>query len=315
MLVTKQLTTINSKVKPFLKWAGGKTQLLDRIIQYLPKQISHGEIDTYVEPFIGGGALFFKIRNLDNVKNFIISDINPELILAYRTIQMNVQKVISFLSDLKKDYYSISPQEQPEYYYQIREKFNNQLSSINFDLYQQSWIERTSWIIFLNRTCFNGLFRVNSKGKFNVPFGRYKNPEICDSENLNLVSDALQHVKILRGDFTCVRHYITNSTFVYFDPPYRPISNTASFTSYTADTFNDDSQLRLAKFYNELDNKKALLMLSNSDPQNINLQDKFFENAYKGYSIEKVKAFRMINSKSDGRGEISELLIMNYQYG
>lgn len=299
--------------KPFLKWAGGKGQLIERLASLLPSEMKEGKSQKYAEPFIGGGALYFYVaQNFPSIEHFFISDVNAELILAYRTIQKEAESLIAWLEKLEKNYHALSDSEQKDYFYDQRERFNEKLSSIDFENFQDAWIERTAEIIFLNRTCFNGLFRVNSNGKFNVPFGDYKNPKICDAENLRAISALLQKTDIKHGDFTASEKFIDNNTFVYFDPPYRPISKTASFTSYSKFDFDDEAQKRLAEYYATLDKKGAKLMLSNSDPKNENPDDRFFEDLYKKFYIERVDASRMINSNSSKRGKIKELVIMNY---
>jgi DNA adenine methylase len=304
---------VSLKAKPFLKWAGGKGQLLEKLASLFPPEFYSGDIKKYAEPFIGGGALFFYVsQSCSSIEKFFISDVNEELVLVYKTIQKDVESLISLLGKLKKKYHDLSNADQKTFFYQQREIFNERLSSIDFGKFQDEWIERTATIIFLNRTCFNGLFRVNSKGKFNVPFGDYKNPKICDAENLRAVSALLQKTKIEHGDFSASKKFIDKHTFVYFDPPYRPLSKTASFTSYSKHDFGDDAQKRLAEYYALLSEKNAKLMLSNSDPKNENLADHFFEDLYKGFHIERVEASRMINSDSSKRGKIKELVIMNY---
>jgi len=287
--------------------------LIQSLARFFPPEMSNGETKKYVEPFIGGGALFFYVeQNYPAVESFFISDVNAELILAYRTIQRDVESLVSLLQELEKKYYVMSNPAQKEFFYQTRKDFNQKLPSIDFREFQENWIERTANIIFLNRTCFNGLFRVNSKGEFNVPFGDYKNPKFCDPENLVAVSNLLQRTDIKCADFTASKDYIDHHTFVYFDPPYRPISKTASFTSYSRYDFGDETQERLAYYYRLLSEKGAKLMLSNSDPKNENSNDHFFEVLYKGFRIERVDAARMINCDGNKRGKIKELVIMNY---
>lgn len=308
------LVVTATQAKPFLKWAGGKGQLIESLANLFPSEMKEGKTKKYAEPFIGGGALFFYVaQNYPSIEQFFISDVNAELVLAYRTIQREVEKLIAWLEKLEKSYHALSASEQKDYFYDQRERFNEKLSSIDFENFQETWVERTAEIIFLNRTCFNGLFRVNSKGKFNVPFGDYKNPKICDAENLRAVSALLQKTEIQHGDFTASEKFIDSNTFVYFDPPYRPISKTASFTSYSKFEFDDEAQKRLAEYYARLDKQGARLMLSNSDPKNENPDDHFFEDLYKDFHIERVNASRMINSDSTKRGKIKELVIMNYE--
>ncbi len=267
------------KAKPFLKWAGGKTQLVDQIAKFLPFELRAGLIHKYAEPFIGGGALFFRIAQAYEIDHFLIADVNEELILAYRTLKKDVEGVINILKTMEEKYHLLSPSRQKEYFYSIRFEFNEERPDIDYQRFDEPWLERTAQIIFLNRTCFNGLFRVNSRGEFNVPFGRYKNPMICSEENLREVSHVLQRTEVRLGDFTNCESFITPDTFVYFDPPYRPISKTANFTSYSRFDFDDAAQLRLAFFYRQLDDKGAKLMLSNSDPKNESPDDQFFRRA------------------------------------
>jgi len=298
--------------KPFLKWAGGKSQLIEQIVQNLPEELEQGKINRYIEPFVGGGAVFLYIAQLGKVKEFFICDINPELILAYKTIKTNVEDLIERLSRIQGNYLSLDMEERKRYFYQIRSQFNLQRQQINVQTFHPDWIERTAYLIFLNRTCFNGLFRVNSKGEFNVPVGRYKNPKICHAENLRSVAQILQNTQIYYGDFTISEAFVDHRSLVYFDPPYRPLNKTANFTSYSQELFDDSSQLRLRDFFKVLDHKGAKLILSNSDPKNENLEDNFFDVAYAEYQIKRVKAQRNINSKAIKRGQINELLIMNY---
>lgn len=302
--------------KPFLKWAGGKGQLIETLASLLPIDLKNGQIKKYVEPFIGGGALFFHIaQNYPSIERFFISDVNQELILAYKTIKKNVEDLVSILVELENNYHQKQSEEQKAFFYEKRADFNQKLASFRFDDFQESWLERTATIIFLNRTCFNGLFRVNSKGEFNVPFGDYKNPKICDAENLRAVSNVLQRTEIVCADFAANYDFVDNETFVYFDPPYRPISKTASFTSYSKFDFDDESQRRLGEYFRLLSSKGAKLMLSNSDPKNENPNDHFFEDIYKDFHIERVNASRMINANSNGRGKIKEIVVMNYEKG
>jgi DNA adenine methylase len=311
--VTHARMLISPPAKPFLKWAGGKSQLIQTLAGFFPPEMSNGETRKYVEPFIGGGALFFYVaQNYPAVESFFISDVNVELILAYRTIQRDVKSLVSLLQELEKKYHTLSNAEQKNYFYQTRNDFNEKLAGIDFGKFQANWVERTATIIFLNRTCFNGLFRVNSKGEFNVPFGDYKNPKICDPENLMAVSNLLQRTEIECADFTASKDFVDPHTFIYFDPPYRPISKTASFTSYSKYDFGDEAQERLADYYRLLAEKRAKLMLSNSDPKNENPDDHFFEDLYKSFHIERVDAARMINCDGNKRGKIKELVIMNY---
>jgi len=299
--------------RPFLKWAGGKTQLLGELEKRLPGSIlDNMSIRKYVEPFVGGGAMFFFLKSKYNVKKSLLLDVNPELILAYQVLQNDHQKLIESLSQLEEEHLGKSEKSRKENYYSIRRAYNQQMSHLNYETYDEDWIHRTTHLIFLNKTCFNGLFRLNSKGEFNVPFGRYKNPKICDEGNLHLVHKALKNTELLSADFGQAREFIEKETLVYLDPPYRPISHTSHFTSYSRNGFTDENQKELAKFYGEMDSLGAYLMLSNSDPKNQNPGDEFFDALYKDYNIERVAAKRNINSNPSLRGDIKEIIILNY---
>jgi DNA adenine methylase len=299
-------------VKPILKWAGGKGQLLEQIAKYLPQQLIEGKIDCYIEPFIGGGAVFFWIAQNFNIKEFYLSDINQELILLYKTIQKDVSSLVEELKKIENEYLILNEEKRKTYFLNKRESYNNFKDKIDIKNLDISWFSRAAEIIFLNRTCFNGLFRVNKKGYFNVPFGNYKNPRICHTDNLISASKLLQKATIQYFDFTEIQSLATPKTFVYFDPPYRPLTKTASFKSYSQFDFNDDEQKRLASFYQRLHHQGTKLMLSNSDPKNIDKNDNFFDELYSDFTINRIQANRMINSKASNRGAISELLITNY---
>jgi DNA adenine methylase len=303
---------IVTRAKPFLKWAGGKAQLLKILNGRFPPELMQGQIRRYIEPFVGGGAVFFPIAARSPVTEYFLSDINPELILAYRTVRQAVEALIDRLANLEHHFLSLSPPDQERFYYEVRHQFNAQRQEIDYETSSPHWVQRTAWLIFLNRTCYNGLFRVNSSGSFNVPFGRYKKPKICYAQRLTAVSALLQTVTICQGSYRQWANCVDEHTFVYFDPPYRPISATASFNSYSRQPFDDEAQLALADFYRQLDRQGAKLMLSNSDPQNKNPDDTFFEEAYAGFTIERIPAIRSINSKGHERGAVNELLITNY---
>ena len=292
------------QLKPFIKWAGGKSQLVDRIKQ-LFQQESPGRLTKYAEPMVGGGALLFNILSLNIFEQVYICDINAELINAYNVVKYNADALIDKLNAMQLNFLPMDENGRKYYYYSIRDKFNNTL------LNDDTCTDKAAYFIFLNKTCFNGLYRVNKKGQFNVPMGAYKTPCICDEDNLRSVSKALQNVTIVCGDYTQCRQFADSNTFVYIDPPYRPISQTSAFTAYNTDAFNDDEQIRLAAFFDELNGKGAKVVLSNSDPKNIDPNDNFFDDLYKNYTIERVSATRMINSKATRRGQINELLIHN----
>ena len=296
----------DKKVKPFLKWAGGKGQLIKEIERYYP--FEDGKITKYAEPFVGGGAVLFDILSKYDLDEVYISDINAELINTYRMIRDDVDVLIEKLYIMQNDFIPLDTDNRKAYYMQKRESFNdlkvNRIESIN--------LEKAALMIFLNRTCFNGLYRVNKKGLFNVPMGSYKNPMICDEKNLRAVSEKLQKVTIVCGDYRESADFINKNTFVYFDPPYRPITDTASFTAYTENLFNDEEQIELAQFVNSMDKKGAKIVISNSDPKNSNTDDDFFDNIYSAHKIKRVEATRMINCQAQARGKIKELLISNF---
>lgn len=295
-----------TKVKPFLKWAGGKGQLLSEIEKYYP--FESGEITKYAEPFVGGGAVLFDILSKYDLKAVYISDINAELINTYCIIRDDIDELINMLMVMQNEFVPMNTDDRKVYYLAKREHFNDLKVNGNENIN----IEKAALMIFLNKTCFNGLFRVNKKGLFNVPMGSYKNPMICDEENLRAVSEKLQNVTIVCGDYRESADFIDDSTFVYFDPPYRPITDTASFTAYTENLFNDEKQIELSKFVDDMHKKGAKVVISNSDPKNSNIEDDFFDNIYSAHKIKRVEATRMINCNSEARGKIKELLISNF---
>ena len=270
-------------------------------------------IDRYVEPFIGGGAFFFYLKTNFEVKESFLFDINRELIIGFKAIKNNPEELIIKLKKLESKYLKKSEEEREKFYYEMRDEYNEQMSGFDYENYNKEWIQRTTYLIFLNKTCYNGLFRQNQKGEFNVPFGRYKNPTMCEKKNIIEVNKALENTKIYCADFTESEKYIEKGTFVYMDPPYRPISSTSSFTSYVKEEFTDEDQKRLAKFFKEMNKRGAYLMLSNSDPKNKNPDDNFFDKMYSEFSIERVPAKRYINCNASNRGEINELVIRNYK--
>ena len=291
-------------LKPFVKWVGGKSQLVEQIEQMLP---SDGErsLKKYAEPMVGGGALLFALLSKYDFEEIYISDINAELINAYQVVKSDIDNLIKKLNEMQMMFLPMDENGRKYYYYAIRDKFNNTV------LAESTATEKAAEFIFLNKTCFNGLYRVNKKGQFNVPMGAYKNPSICDDENLRNIHEALQNVTIVCGDYSLSKGFIDKDTFVYLDPPYRPISETSGFTSYNIDVFDDNEQIRLARFIDEINTSGAKIVLSNSDPKNVNKEDNFFDDLYKNYIINRVEANRAINSNGDKRGKIKELLICN----
>jgi DNA adenine methylase len=285
------------KIKPFLKWAGGKTQLLPSIRDFFPSDIKN--TDTYIEPFVGGGAVLFHIlNNYPCIKNVVINDINLRLINTYVILREKPLDLLSILERLQKQYWKLSPIEQRQFYLGKREYFNSGGAKRT---------ELAALFIFLNKTCFNGLYRVNKSGMFNVSFGQYHKPLICNRELILRLSKLLKKVTILNGDYAHTIANFRGNTFVYFDPPYRPVSQTSDFTTYSSEGFDEIQQKRLACFCRLLD-FDSKWMLSNSCPQD----DSFFNEHYNGYKIRQIEARRSIGANSASRGKIRELLITNY---
>lgn len=301
---------MNFNTKPFLKWAGGKSQLLDEIIKSLPKDIK--KFNRYVEPFVGAGAVFLYFIGNNCFDEYIINDINSKLINLYKVVRDNPDLLILEIQKLKNKYLGAGLDERENLFYEVRTNFNKD---------DCDSIKLASYFIFLNKTCFNGLYRENSKGKFNVPFGKYSNPSFFDEEQINTISCLLNaknqngelKVKILNKSFNELEECIDFNTFVYCDPPYRPIT-VGGFNSYSKSNFNDESQVLLRDFYNIINKKGARVMLSNSDPINLDQADTFFDDLYSDFNIKRVYAKRAINSNGKGRGKITELLITNYKY-
>ena len=297
---------MSTEAKPFLKWAGGKGQLLSQLAAYLPQKISE-EPFTYIEPFVGGGAmLFYMLQHFGNIRKAVINDVNEDLILTYRIVKDDVDALITNLDRLEKDYLVITDQdERSQIFYEVRERYNQHIGDS---------IERASQLMFLNKTCFNGLYRVNRRGQFNVPFGKYANPTICNAKLLRADSQLLQsaQVEICQGDYAQTIQHIDGLTFVYLDPPYRPLDATSSFTAYAKGDFDDDDQRALASFCDQLSERSCLWMESNADCSAKNPEDSFFENLYADYRIERVYASRFINANPEKRGKLTELLIKNY---
>lgn len=293
--------------KPFIKWVGGKTQLLNDIRFSYPHGLGES-ITKYCEPFVGGGAVLFDILQNYNLMEVLINDINAELINTYNQLKNHIVYVVNELSTLQEIFWNMTMDERKLFYYQKRDRFNDIKVNGNDDIS----VEKAVLFIFLNKTCFNGLYRVNKKGLFNVPMGSYNKQMICDKENLFQISELLQKVTIRCGDYRQCVEFIDENTFVYIDPPYRPLSKTASFTAYAETPFDDVEQIALGKFVDIIHAKGAKVVISNSDPKNNNPEDVFFDNIYSSYQIKRVVAKRMINSNGKNRGNITELLINNF---
>ncbi|OPZ31256.1 MAG: Modification methylase DpnIIA [Bacteroidetes bacterium ADurb.BinA174] len=294
----------NKTAKPFLKWAGGKTQLVGDIEKLFPIHFQKSQF-TYIEPFVGSGAvLFWMLNNFPNLKKAVINDINADLINTYKTIVSNSKELISILEVMQNEFHALEGKEneKKEYYYQKRTQYNTRKSTQT---------DHSALFIFLNRTCFNGLYRVNRKNEFNVPIGSYKKPTICDRENILAVNEALKKVDILCGDFEHILPYATENTLFYFDPPYKPLSETSSFNSYSKYEFNDQEQIRLRDFCIKLDTLNHTWILSNSDVKGKNANDNFFDELYADFNIQRVDAKRSINADPGKRGKLTELLITN----
>ena len=301
--------------RPFIKWAGGKRQLLEELIKSLPDNLKNAPPFNYAEPFVGGGALMFKLFELNFIDKAVICDYNPELVLVYKCIKHQCEELITELNVLQDKYNSLDKEERREMYFEIRSKFNESAEGIVHESPNSKWPKRASEFIFLNKTGFNGLYRVNKKGRFNVPPSNMGNKDFLQAENLRNVSRVLAHVTILQGDYQSCLNHLVEGSFVYFDPPYRPLKKT-SFTTYSSHSWAEDSeQIRLAHFCHILGKNGVSIMQSNSDPTSLDQTDTFFQDHYSsddGFFIRKVVAIRAINSSGSGRGKINELLITNY---
>ncbi len=294
-----------AKAKPFIKWVGGKSQLIEQLDARLPADFGNWENVTYIEPFVGGGAMFFYLlQRYPNIQHAIINDINPDLATCYRTVRDTPEQLIESLMDIENTYLALETEEErKDFFMAARDRYNEK----NLDA-----IENTTMFFFLNRTCFNGLYRVNKKGLFNVPFGKYANPTICDPETIRKDSELLQRVEILNGDFEATFEHAHGNTLFYLDPPYRPLSDTSSFNDYAKEAFNDDAQIRLKEYCDRINEAGFHFMLSNSDCKGKNENDNFFDVLYDAYQIERLWASRCINSNPEKRGKLTEILVHNY---
>lgn len=288
------------KAKPFVKWVGGKTQLIDQLEALLPADFDQWENVTYIEPFVGGGAmLFYMLQTHSNIKSAVINDINSDLTTCYKVVRDLPSKLVQSLSEIQKEYYALQTEESRKgFYLLMREEFNTK---------SLDPIRNTTLFFFLNRTCFNGLYRVNKSGLFNVPFGKYETPTICDANTIFADSELLQNVEIYTGDYQQTLTKAKGNTLFYFDPPYRPLNDTSSFNDYAKEAFNDFAQQRLKEFCDQVENAGFRFMLSNSD-----CKDMFFDDLYAQYIIERVWAARSINANPNKRGKLQEILVRNY---
>ena len=293
------------KAKPFIKWVGGKSQLIEQLDSLLPADFDNRRNVTYIEPFVGGGAmLFYMLQRYPNIRHAVINDINPDLIGCYRTVRDFPEELIASLQQIEKEYLELGTEEErKDFFMTVRTRYNLK----NLDP-----VENTTLFFFLNRTCFNGLYRVNKSGAFNVPFGKYTNPTICDADTIRIDSKLLQRVEIHQGDFEQTFEYAEGDTFFYFDPPYRPLSDTSSFNDYTKESFNDADQIRLKAYCDKIHKAGFSFMLSHSDCKGKNETDNFFDKLYQDYIIDRVWASRSINANPNKRGKLTEILVHNY---
>lgn len=277
--------------KPFVKWVGGKGKLIPDLENFFPKKFNN-----YFEPFVGGGALFFYLTQSRSIPSASINDINPKLIITYNEIKNNPKKLILLLKKIELKYKKLSQEKQKIFFYEIRGKYNkNNLDKLN----------TTAYLIFLNKTCFNGMYRENSKGEYNIPFGDQKNPTICDEENILAVSKCLKNTEITNLSFEKAVNKCKKGDFVYFDPPYYPINTTSNFTGYSKSTFGQKQQEKLADVFKKLAKRGCFVMLSNSNTT-------FIKDLYKNFHINYLDAARSINSKGSKRGKIKEIVVTNY---
>ncbi len=291
--------------KPFVKWVGGKGQLIEQLEALLPADFDAWDDVTYIEPFVGGGAmLFHMLQKFPNIRRAVINDINPDLTTCYKVVRNNPAELIQSLEQIQKEYYLLpSEYDRRDFFMRMRSRFNTK---------SLSPIKNTTLFFFLNRTCFNGLYRVNKSGAFNVPFGKYVTPTICDAKTIMADSEMLKKVEILTGDFERTIDYAEGNTLFYFDPPYRPLSNTSSFNDYAKEDFNDSAQIRLKEFCDRIQHEGYHFMLSNSDCLGKDGKDRFFDDLYIDYQIERVWASRSVNSVASKRGKLTEILVHNY---
>lgn len=289
------------KAKPFVKWVGGKSQLIEQLEAMLPSEFDKWDDVTYIEPFVGGGAMLFHLlQTHSNIKSAVINDINSDLTTCYTIVKERPDALVESLQQIQTEYHSLKTEDaRKDFFLQMRNKFNTKTLDT---------IHNTTLFFFLNRTCFNGLYRVNKSGQFNVPCGRYISPTICDPATIFADSQLLQNVEIMTGDYRLTLSKATENSFFYFDPPYRPLNSTSNFNDYSKESFNDLAQKQLKEFCDKVSASGHKFMLSNSD-----CKDNFFDNLYMQYEIERVWASRSVNSNPEKRGKLTEIVVRNYR--
>lgn len=300
-----QLAEIMTRGKPFIKWVGGKGQLIEQLEALLPADFDAWNNVTYIEPFVGGGAMLFHMLQMHpNIQSAVINDINPDLTICYTVVRDKPMELLEVLSELQREYYALEDEEvRKQYFLERRARYNTRVLAD---------VENSALFLFLNRTCFNGLYRVNKSGLFNVPFGKYIAPTICDERTILADSRLLQNVEILTGDFEQTFDKIGERTLFYLDPPYRPLSATSSFNDYAKEGFHDPEQIRLKEFCDRIADTGSSFMLSNSDGLAKDGNDRFFDELYKNYDIERVWASRNVSANASKRGKLTEILVRNF---
>lgn len=294
---------------PVLKWAGGKRKVLEQLRRHYPIGLTNGDIDSFAEPFVGAGAVFFDIAQRYSLEHYYLYDINPELILVYQALQYDPEPVIRHLQRFADDYFSVAHEQRADVYYRVREHYNTQKPCYNPS--HPHGARRAAMTLFLNRTCFNGLYRVNRQGQFNVPHGRYLNPGIVNRCNLTQSAELLQKATLKLADFSEISEVAHPGLFIYYDPPYKPMSKTALFNHYTRHGFDDHEQQRLCDFYHLMHQRGVKQLLSNSDPYDD--EQSYFDELYQPFSIHRILAARNINAKATKRGPVQEIVVKNYQ--
>ncbi|MBA4409705.1 MAG: modification methylase [Odoribacter sp.] len=302
----------NSRATPIIKWAGGKTKVLKQLITKFPFELHYGKIRNYYEPFFGGGAVFFNIIQNYNIQNCVLSDVNEELMLFYNVVKKDPNKLLSFVEKYQSNYDRLTDSDKEKFYYEIRNTYNIERFNIDFNDYSYLFVPRAAQMLFLNKTCYNGLFRQNLRGEFNVPFGKNYKTNIVDKNNLYKVSKTLENVSLLCTDFQEICEKIEDrDSFVYLDPPYRPINKSARFTNYHMSNFIDNDQFRLAEIFKKLNEKNVKLMLNNSCSNTYD-DSGVIENFYKDFQISYINTSSTMSSISSKRKKINELIITNY---